>query len=76
MYLMRTCICLFAVLISVSASTKNYYFVSDQNVDDDWSSKEIADQKEESNENNDFKFDDQSTFKVSVIRIHFKQILE
>jgi len=59
-------ISLFVLLGCVNGLTRKYYFINEQNADDDQSSKEeLTDQKEESNENNDFKFDDQSTFKDS-----------
>lgn len=67
-----SCIYLLSFLISVSCLTKNHYFLNEQqneqNTDDEWIvSKEESDHRkeQESNENNDFKFDDQSTFKVS-----------
>lgn len=63
-------ICLFSILICVNGAFKNYYFTNEQNIDEEWSSKEdqlFEYQKDESNENNDFKFDDQSSFKVSYI---------
>ena len=54
---------LFLILICVNGLTKSYYFLNDEE-----SNEELSEyQKEESNENNDFKFDDQSSFKVSSL---------
>lgn len=72
MILFKILIYLFTLLICVNGLIKNYYFLNDQkneqNTDDEWinfSKEESSEYQKESNENNDFKFDDQSSFKVS-----------
>lgn len=67
--LIYLCFILLSILLCANGLTRNYYFNEpQQNADEEWSSKEeLSDYaKGESNENNDFKFDDQSSFKVSM----------
>lgn len=67
----RSLIYLCSILLCANGLIRNYYFINEpqQNADEEWSSKEeLSDYpKEESNENDDFKFDDQSSFKVSSL---------
>lgn len=70
----RSLIFLCSIFLCANGLIRNHYFIGpkpagdepQQNVDEEWSSREkLSDyQKEESTENNDFKFDDQSSFKV------------